>query len=525
MARSAPLAPPPATFDPHKSATPDSPLLLVLDAFNATLRILLEQDSKLVHPRATFVEHGPHGDRRETMLRPRVFRGKVFRTIPAQTSLHESRSLGVRSLDFLSHMSGSPAMSISELADMSTETEHVGSAFIVLSDPEHRVKSRYRLGTRSFGTEMPAFYGHFDIHGNVHRVGDLEGYRRAKRSEDAEPAYRDSWKNGLYERSVEDDAAGSAWTEGRRLVIWRESDRKDKHSQMRPRGQKPSESSSPGQCAVDHPESSDLLATAGKEALHRRLVEEFGADYASSPLYKRDSVAGCPAKLGESMLYMTAVADCNYVSKHGGTTQARNAIINTWAQVSTIYEKNFNIYVGLISVEIFGTCSDPTNATTAFNQACSAGYTITQRLSDFSEWRGSQTSNISQVSGLYHLMSTCATGAQVGIAWLNTLCQKSSFSQADNTYKQLHVSGTGVSAIAAGIQDESKVVAHEIGHNFGSIVSVLPVARISEACQTNKLLFSTTARARPVRSPSMVVPPHVVPAPLNLDVIAPSNSS
>ena len=61
-------------------------------------------------------------------------------------------------------------------------------------------------------------------------------------------------------------------------------------------------------------------------------------------------------------------------------------------------------------------------------------------------------------------MSDCPTGSEVGIAWLGTLCQVN----ATNTGSSF-VSGTGVST--AGLT-EWQIISHEMGHNFGAIVSL-----------------------------------------------------
>lgn len=44
--------------------------------------------------------------------------------------------------------------------------------------------------------------------------------------------------------------------------------------------------------------------------------------------------------------------------------------------------------------------------------------TLNDRLSLFSQWRGDKGSD---GVGLWHLMSGCPTGSEVGIAWLATL--------------------------------------------------------------------------------------------------------
>lgn len=77
-------------------------------------------------------------------------------------------------------------------------------------------------------------------------------------------------------------------------------------------------------------------------------------------------------------------------------------------------------------------------------------------------------------------MSGCPTGTEVGIAWLSTLCQTSSSGSGDSI-----VSGTAVSTAG---RTEWQVVSHEIGHNFGAIVSLFrSVFQHSYAKKTYKL--------------------------------------
>ncbi|KAI8575236.1 hypothetical protein K450DRAFT_262730 [Umbelopsis ramanniana AG] len=93
---------------------------------------------------------------------------------------------------------------------------------------------------------------------------------------------------------------------------------------------------------------------------------------------------------------------------------------------------------------------------------CNTNYPINMRLSDFSQWRGSKGDD---GAGLWHLLTQCATGSKVGIAWLGQLCTTDvSLQQQDGGNE--YVSGTGVSSIT---REEWKVVAHEIGHGFGAI--------------------------------------------------------
>ena len=68
-------------------------------------------------------------------------------------------------------------------------------------------------------------------------------------------------------------------------------------------------------------------------------------------------------------------------------------------------------------------------------------------------------------------MSGCPTGTEVGIAWLATLCQQTASGNSPSV-----VSGT---AVSTGGRTEWQVIAHEIGHNFGAIVSSRLVDRVA----------------------------------------------
>ena len=80
-------------------------------------------------------------------------------------------------------------------------------------------------------------------------------------------------------------------------------------------------------------------------------------------------------------------------------------------------------------------------------------------------------------------MSNCPTGSEVGIAWLGTLCQVNATGSGASI-----VSGTAVST--AGLT-EWQVIAHEMGHNFGAIVSTFSRTPVISLMETRNLRFST----------------------------------
>ncbi|KAI9488177.1 Metallo-peptidase family M12-domain-containing protein [Zychaea mexicana] len=173
-------------------------------------------------------------------------------------------------------------------------------------------------------------------------------------------------------------------------------------------------------------------------------------------------LSGCPST--RKIAYMGAVADCTYVQSYGSIRFARLQIINDWNVASAVYERTFNISLGLIYIQMSQPeCPRHPSSRQNWNQECSSFYSINDRLSDFSLWRGKRGDD---GAALWHLMTKCSTGVKVGIAWLSQLCESQVSQQIEENGASEWVSGTGVSSIT---RDEWKVVAHEIGHGFGAI--------------------------------------------------------
>lgn len=148
----------------------------------------------------------------------------------------------------------------------------------------------------------------------------------------------------------------------------------------------------------------------------QKREEEKGRLFARAP-------AGCPSS--RKTLVMAAAADCAFVNAKGGSVNALNAILANWNAASKIFESTFNIALALVKVQIEQQCT-PNEDLKKWNQDCSSDYTISNRLSDFSRWRGAFKDD---GIGLWHLMTRCGTQPSVGIAWLGKLCSTTSESQ------------------------------------------------------------------------------------------------
>ncbi|KAJ7071593.1 zinc metalloprotease, partial [Mycena amicta] len=305
----------------------------------------------------------------------------------------------------------------------------------------------------------PVFEGAFTVKGVVYHVATKDNYYRNKRplDPDAEPL----------------DIVDSE------LVIWRDSDI------MTPEEERLAHAGLPP--PVPQTCGHDKLSYNTDPAQNPILLKQQTNPWLDSPLNlftnisKRDDVVGtemgtnfvnnigqtigCPNT--QKVLYMGVAADCVFTQKYGSHANATSKILNDWNSASSLYKSTFNISLGIVELQIQSeVCPTPVNNSFPWNVDCS-NVTLNDRLSLFSQWRGDKGSD---GVGLWHLMSGCPTGSEVGIAWLATLrvvlnlCQQSASGSAPSV-----VSGTAVST--AGLT-EWQVIAHEIGHNFGAIVSL-----------------------------------------------------
>ncbi|KAI8379013.1 Metallo-peptidase family M12-domain-containing protein [Blakeslea trispora] len=269
--------------------------------------------------------------------------------------------------------------------------------------------------------DHPLFEGAFTLYGDTYHVKLKENYHLTKRSDDAE----------LLEHH-----------QNVHMVTYRDSDT----------------ALEPSVDTHEHGCGFDKITHATQKRYNPLEIDYTPFGTVGKTLTKR-APTGCPT--AKKILYMGVAADCTYVKYYQNADNARMQIINDWNSVSSVYDSAFNVAIGLINITIMdSTCPSTPASSTGWNQACSTSYSISTRLSDFSRWRG----NIgNDGAGLWHLMTNCATGHEVGIAWMSQVCNTGSvFSSSSNQY----TSGTGVSSI---IRDEWKVVAHEVGHGFGAI--------------------------------------------------------
>jgi hypothetical protein len=161
------------------------------------------------------------------------------------------------------------------------------------------------------------------------------------------------------------------------------------------------------------------------------------------------STSGCPTTV--QVIYVGMASDCTYTEALGGQDNARRGLLSRMNDVSNLYRTTFRIAVGVVQLDVRSpTCPGTPPSDATWNQAC-GGSTIDQRLSQFSQWRGNQDAN---GTGLWHLLTTCASGSEVGVAWLGTVCKTDATSSGGDV-----ISGTGVTSQTP---RDAQVIAHEV---------------------------------------------------------------
>ncbi|KAI0043892.1 hypothetical protein FA95DRAFT_335184 [Auriscalpium vulgare] len=412
-------------------------LRLTLTAFGDTHHLHLRPNEHLVHPaaRIAYYDTTPDGQsvlaRTEPLLADgvRAYTGEV---IPAHASAERMRADAARALP--AHTPGA-----------------LGWARILVHDTGDARAGR-----------APLFEGAFSVRGVTHHVMTRANYLRNRHPLDP------------HVELAHDDPEGA-------LVVWREVDTMNPWEEHAARTgtlvDYAREVEQPRRCGHDNhawnadPEVNPVLRAPSVSPWQ----SAFG--FMDSPfadlLRKRDDIAGpgmttnfantigqnagCPKE--QKVLYLGVAADCEYVNHYGSQPNATTQILNIFNMASVLYKSTFNVSLGIIELQIQNsTCPTVADPAVPWNVNCSSNATLDDRLSLFSQWRGNKGNDS---AGLWHLMSNCPTGTEVGVAWLATLC-----SQKANMQGSSFVSGTAVSTAG---RTEWQVVSHEIGHNFGAI--------------------------------------------------------
>ncbi|KAF2762191.1 hypothetical protein EJ05DRAFT_200296 [Pseudovirgaria hyperparasitica] len=347
---------------------------------------------------------------------------------------------------------GSDGIERSEPLVRSNHKVYKGTAWVWTQAEKWERAGSARVYVQKDGVH-PTFSGSFAVNHVSHHVQLASNYRTSRHELDP---------------SIED-------SEDEYMVLWRDSDisaHSMGHSELKRDGQEKA-------CRAD----TLLFNTAPEHPVYARMLrrdESFWAASIDSLLGKRQidgtpggnsagvnlvstigQTTGCPSS--RQVALVGVAYDCNYLAEFNSNTSAvSDNIIDVMNSASDIYERTFNITLGLKSITSSPACSS-SSGSPAWNVPCSQNINIEQRLNLFSQWRGEQSDNNSH----WTLLSTCATDSAVGLAWLGQACIQGSQANGGNSAET--VAGANVVYRTGGGGSEWQIIAHETGHTFGAV--------------------------------------------------------
>lgn len=297
----------------------------------------------------------------------------------------------------------------------------------------------------------PLFEGAFTIMHDHHHVQMRSSYMSTKHELDPEAEYSDD----------------------EYMVVFRDSDidsrAQNDHMDLR-RSERPSKSclshelrfnADPSQTVLKRDlgfwGAAPITSLFGKRALDTNGIPSGGNSGGVNLRSTIGNTDGCPTT--RKVALMGVATDCTYTGSFNSTESARANIITQINSASNLYEKTFNISLGLKDLTVTdAACPATAPAATAWNVGCGgSNSSITDRLNKFSQWRGDRN----DTNAYWTLLTTCQTGAEVGLAWLGQLCVDDVMSNSGEV-----VSGANV---VAKTSTEWQVIAHETGHTFGAV--------------------------------------------------------
>ncbi|KAL9124264.1 MAG: hypothetical protein Q9217_006388, partial [Psora testacea] len=297
----------------------------------------------------------------------------------------------------------------------------------------------------------PLFEGAFAIMGDYHHVQLRSNYMRTKHELDPEAEDTGDEYMTVFRDSDIDRRPVSANTELKRSVGF--VDRSCRSDQLQ-------FNSDPTQTvlkrAVGFWGAAPLSSLLGKRQIDTNGLPTGGNSGGVNLRISIGNTNGCPST--RKVALIGVATDCTYTGSFNSTESARANVIQQIASASSLYEKTFNISLGLQDLTVSeASCPGTALSATPWNIGCGSNQTITARLNSFSTWRGQRN----DTNAYWTLLTDCRTETEVGLAWLGQLCKSDVTSSEGEA-----VSGANV---VAKTSTEWQVIAHESGHTFGAV--------------------------------------------------------
>ncbi|KAF4955573.1 hypothetical protein FSARC_11821 [Fusarium sarcochroum] len=341
-----------------------------------------------------------------------------------------------------------------------------GAAFIQRIGREGWTKAGWARITIHRDGKAPVFEGTLRIDGNHHHIHTGTNFQQVRHEDD--PI--------LSDREHSDEV----------MVVWRDSD----VMSFNPNELKKREASA-ALCNSDtlgfnskfhELQDFDTFGAAKTKSLFGRQSIDTGStgdDGTNVDLEEHiGSVTGCPTSRRVALLGIAT--DCGYTAKFNSSEALRKSVIRMVNDASEVYEKTFNITLGIQNLTISDeSCPGSPSDSAAWNQKCSDSVDLSERLNLFSSWRGQSE----DTNAYWTLLSTCNTDSAVGLAWLGQLCRPGASANSNGGGRNETVAGANVVVRTSA---EWQVFAHETGHTFGAVhdctESTCPVSSDSQGC-------------------------------------------
>ena len=212
--------------------------------------------------------------------------------------------------------------------------------------------------------------------------------------------------------------------------------------------------------------------------------------------------AGCPSQ--RKVALVGVALDCTYMATFNSSDTARQNVITQMNSASDLYERSFNITLGLHNLTVTeANCPGTPPPSAPWNLPCSDATTIQDRLNLFSTWRGTNPDSNSH----WTLLTKCNTGSAVGLAWLGQTCVAEALSSGANE------TTTGANVVAR-TSTEWQVLAYVIPPLFHVLTPRRQKLTLGFSCAATRRVtpsvLSTIAPARRAATAARCGPSSVV---------------